>query len=279
MNDQERGVGQQIGRAEGVEGHQRVQGSSGHFVPPVRRAGPRRAVVGVGLITGHGGFPAAGRYGWQVLVVAVQGGAEGGPVASDSHRLDHLRRAVVTAGDSGDRLDPRVRGGRPDGVTAAQADPGQTDTGWVYLGLGAQHAHGRSQVRQLPLAVLVLATTTALTEAAVIEGERDEPGRAQQFGVGTGDLLLDPGEGPGEHDRGRAVTRSGSRQPEIADEFHALARDGDPPPSPRRSISKSRVSKSRAGKSRAGRSRASMSLENCHIWQVRNGARDWPEGT
>ena len=48
----------------------------------------------------------------------------------------------------------------------------------------------------------MLATAAALTEAAVIKGKRDEPGRAQQLGVGTGDLLLDPGEGPGQHDAG-----------------------------------------------------------------------------
>jgi hypothetical protein len=36
VNDQQRGVGQQIGRAEGVERHQRVQRSSGDFVPPAR---------------------------------------------------------------------------------------------------------------------------------------------------------------------------------------------------------------------------------------------------
>jgi hypothetical protein len=183
----------------------------------VRRAGPRRAVVGVGLSAAHGGFPSAGRHGWHALVVALQGGAQRGPVAADTHRLDHLRRAVVTAGDSGNRLDPRVRSRGPDGIAAPKADPGQPDAGSIYLRLVGQHAHRRSQVCQLPLAVLVLKTATAFTEATVIKRERDEPARAEQFGIGTGDLLLDPGERPREHNGGPPAPRPGTGQPEIAD--------------------------------------------------------------
>jgi hypothetical protein len=52
------------------------------------------------------------------------------------------------------------------------------------------------------LAVLVLMTTAAFTEAAVIKGKRDQPTGAEQFGIGTGDLLLDPGKGSGEDDGG-----------------------------------------------------------------------------
>ena len=55
----------------------------------------------------------------------------------------------------------------------------------------------------------MLATTAAFTEATVIKGERDEPGRGKQLGVGTGDLLLDPGEGPGEDDAGPPVPDPG----------------------------------------------------------------------
>jgi hypothetical protein len=51
-------------------------------------------------------------------------------------------------------------------------------------------------------AVLMLATATALTEATVVESQRRESGRSQQFRTRTGDLFLDPGEGAGKNHGG-----------------------------------------------------------------------------
>ena len=59
----------------------------------------------------------------------------------------------------------------------------------------------------------------------MIEGERDEAGPGEPFGVRPGDLVLDAGERPGEGDRRRRP--GGGRQPQLADQVDAVAGKGD----------------------------------------------------
>jgi hypothetical protein len=72
----------------------------------------------------------------------------------------------------------------------------------------------------------MLAAAAAFPEAAVIKGERDEPGQGEQFGVAAGDLLLDPGEGTGNRDSGPTVIGFGT--PELAHQLNTFATEGDP---------------------------------------------------
>ena len=137
VDDQKRGLAQQLGRAERVKRHQRVQRPSGDLVAPVRRAGPGCAVVGERLVAPHRGLPAVGRHRRQVRVVTVKESAEGRPVLPDAHRRRHLGRAVVAARDPGDRPHPRVLRRRPDGVAAAKADSRQPDPRRIHLGPAA----------------------------------------------------------------------------------------------------------------------------------------------
>jgi hypothetical protein len=222
VHDQQRCLGEQRRPAERVEGQQGVQGPARHPVLPGRGGGTGGAVVGPRLVAGHRGRAAARRHGRQEVVVGVDEAPEPGAVAG--RIAGEPGRAVVGAGDPGDRAHPRIGGGGADRVPAAQTDAHQADPFRVHFGPRPQQAHRRPQVGELALGVLVTAAPRAGAETTMIEGERDQARTRQPVGIPAGDLLADAGEGPGQRDR--AAVRAG-RDAQGAAQGETLAGEAD----------------------------------------------------
>jgi hypothetical protein len=211
VHDQQRRLLEQVGGRQRVQAHQLVQRSDRDLVAPVRAARALGAVVVPRLLPAHRGRSAIGSDRRHPGVGTC--GKEAGErvaIGLGAHRRHERARAVVGAGDSGDRAYAGVERGGAHRVPTAEADAEQAHPVRVDGGVVGEEADRRTQVGQLAGGVLVLGPTLALAEPAVVKGERSEAGGGQALGVQIDDLLLDAGERAGQHharERARLVVR------------------------------------------------------------------------
>src|SRR4029079_17253525 len=79
------------------------------------------------------------------------------PVAIAAHARPHRIGRVVRPSDTRKRPDPGVEGRELQGVAPTQADADRADPLRVGLRAGPQERHGRTQVGQLALRIIVAA--------------------------------------------------------------------------------------------------------------------------
>ena len=247
MHHEERGVAEQVGGPECVEGHELVQGVDRHLVAPARARRPVGSVVLPRLLARHGGraLPGDGRHPSRRGAGLLEEAGQRLTVGGQPHLPGEGGRVVVGPGDAGDGPQPGIGRGRPqrvpaaetvlDGdalaerrqrVPAAETDPDGGDS--THVGPGPQDTDGCPQVRELPARILASSRqAAAVAEVAVVDRERDDAPLGEQGGVGADDLVLDARERAGQYDpRARAGGRR-LRPVYVAGKLDAVDGDAD----------------------------------------------------